>query len=166
MTIIFLDIDGVLNSMSCKVKIEGFDFVEDEKILLLKEIIDLTGAKVVLSSTWRFGWYAMEHIEHPDEGDLRDIRMFKALRDKLSEYGIELSGYTEDFGRRGAEISAWLKNWQGEPIESYVVLDDMGGKEMQPHCKYLVQTSMTHGLQEKYIKQVLKILGKSSDNRS
>ena len=158
MKVIFLDIDGVLNSMSCKAKIEGFHFVEDEKILLLKEIIDLTGAKVVLSSTWRYGWYAMEHIEHPDEGDLRDIRMFKALRDKLLEYGIKLLGYTDDLGRRGAEISAWLKNWQGEPIEAYVVLDDMGGDEIQPHCKYLVQTSMTHGLRSKYIEKVLKIL--------
>ncbi len=111
MKVIFLDIDGVLNSMSCKATIEGFDFVEDEKVVLLKEIIDLTGDKVVLSSTWRYGWYAMEHIENPDEGDLRDIRMFKALRDKLLEYDIELLGYTEDFGRRGAEISAWLKNW-------------------------------------------------------
>ena len=104
MKVIFLDIDGVLNSMSCKATIEGFDFVEDEKVALLKEIIDLTGAKVVLSSTWRYGWYAMEHIEHPDDGDLRDIRMFKSLRDKHLDFDIKLLGYTEDFGRRGAEI--------------------------------------------------------------
>ena len=165
MKVIFLDIDGVLNSISCKVKIEGFDFVEDEKVALLKEIIDLTGAKVVLSSTWRYGWYAMEHIENPDEGDLRDIRMFEALRDKLLDFDIELLGYTEDFERHGAEISAWLKNWQGEPIEAYAVLDDMGGNEIQPHCKYLVQTSMTHGLQAKYIKKVLKILGTNQTKR-
>lgn len=159
MKVIFLDVDGVMNCITTKAKIDGYMFVDDVKVALLKEIIDLTGAKVVLSSTWRYGWYAMEHIEHPDEGDLRDIRMFKALRDKLLEFGIELLGYTDDFGRRGAEISAWLKQWQGESIESYVVLDDMGGKEMQPHCKYLVQTSMTHGLQAKYIKKVLEILG-------
>ena len=166
MKVIFIDIDGVLNSMSCKAKFEGLPFVEDEKILLLKEIIDYTGAKVVLSSTWRYGWYAMEHIEHPDESDLRDIRMFKTLCDKLQKFGIELLGYTEDFGRCGEEISACLKDWQGEPIESYVVLDDMGGDEIRPHCKYLVQTNMTHGLQANCIKQVLKILDKNSANRS
>lgn len=159
MKVIFVDVDGVMNCITTKAKIEGYIFVDDEKIELLKEIIDRTGAKVVLSSTWRYGWYAMEHIENPDEGDLRNIRMFKALRDKLLEFGIELLGYTDNFGHRGAEISAWLKSWQGEPIEAYVVLDDMGGDEIRPHCKHLVQTSMTYGLQAKHIKKALKILG-------
>ena len=49
MKVIFLDVDGVLNSLSCKEKIDGYLFVEDEKIALLKELIDHTGAKVVLS---------------------------------------------------------------------------------------------------------------------
>ena len=158
MKVIFLDVDGVMNCITTKAKIDGYMFVDDVKVALLKEIIDLTGAKVVLSSTWRYGWYAMEHIEHPDEGDLRDIRMFKALRDKLLEFGIELLGYTDDFGRRGAEISAWLKQWQGESIESYVVLDDMGSDEIRPYCKHLIQTTLTHGLQASDVTQAIRIL--------
>lgn len=158
MKVIFLDVDGVLNSLSCKEKIEGYIFVEDEEIARLKELIDHTGARAVLSSTWRYGWYAMEHIKKPDENDLRDIYMFEALRDKLQEHSIELLDYTEDFGRRGDEISDWLKKWTGEPIESYVVLDDMASIEIQPHCKYLVQTSLSRGLEPKHIKKAINIL--------
>lgn len=158
MKVIFLDVDGVLNSLSCKEKIEGYIFVEDEKIARLKEIIDHTGAKVVLSSTWRYGWHAMEHVKEPDENDLRDIYMFEALRDKLLEHGIELLGYTKDFGRRGDEISDWLKKWMGEPIETYVILDDMGAVEMRTHCRYLVQTSISRGLEQKHIKRAIDIL--------
>lgn len=47
MKIIFLDIDGVLNYENSKSK------VEEEKVKLLKEIVDKTGAEIVLSSDWR-----------------------------------------------------------------------------------------------------------------
>ena len=54
--IIFLDIDGVLNSIDyfehtkhCK----GYSEINPKKVKLLKEIVDRTGAEIVLSSTWR-----------------------------------------------------------------------------------------------------------------
>ncbi|MFR1854625.1 MAG: HAD domain-containing protein, partial [Beduini sp.] len=59
MKIIILDIDGVLNCEYCKIKIDGVHFVMDEKIILLKQLVDRTGAKIVLSSTWRYGWVYM-----------------------------------------------------------------------------------------------------------
>lgn len=164
MKVIFLDIDGVLNSLRCKEYIEGYMFVENEKILLLKDIILRTDAKVVLSSTWRYGWYAMENVKEPDDEDKLNIRMFVALRDKLQEHGISLLSYTDDFGRRGDEIKAWLDNWQGEPIESYVILDDFGGVEIRPYCKYLVQTGMSEGLTVKHTEKAIKILNKEQDH--
>jgi hypothetical protein len=45
--IIFLDVDGVLN------KAETQGSFEETCVLKLKEIMDQTGAKIVLSSTWR-----------------------------------------------------------------------------------------------------------------
>lgn len=165
MKVIFLDVDGVLNCITTKAKIDGYMFVDDEKVALLKEIIDHTGAKVVLSSSWRYGWYVTDHFEESRDSDLRDIHMFEALRDKLLDFDIELLDYTDDFSRRGEEISAWLKQWQGEPVESYVVLDDMASIEIQPHCKYLVQTSMTHGLQAKEVAQAIRILNKDNTPR-
>ena len=50
--LIFLDIDGVLNNANSSV----FELcvIEDELVNLLKEIVDKTGAKIVLSTTWRY----------------------------------------------------------------------------------------------------------------
>ncbi len=163
MKVIFLDVDGVLNSLDTKETIEGYIFVSDDKIELLKEIIVQTGAKVVLSSTWRRGWYCKEHIEQPNESDRQDIRMFDALCEKLHEFNIELLDYTGDFGPRGQEIDAWLKAWQGEPIEAYVILDDMRGTELRPHARYLVQTSLGGGMTEKHVQRAIKLLNTNTN---
>lgn len=163
MKVIFLDVDGVLNSLDCKALIEGYYFVEDEKIIRLKELVDKTGAKVVLSSTWRYGWYAMEHVAEPDEGDLREIRFFKALREKLRQFDIELLSYTEDFGRRGEEIRKWLDDWNGEPIESYVILDDMEPEEFSGHLGQLVETTLGYGLEPEHVQQAIEILNTKQD---
>ena len=112
----------------------------------------------MLSSTWRRGWECKEHVAEPTPSDLQDIRLFDALVDKLKEYNIELMSYTEDFGLRGEEIDKWLSEWQGEPIESFIILDDMGGAEMRPHSLYLVQTGFREGLQPKHVQKAIKLL--------
>ena len=134
MKICFLDIDGVLNYIGCKSKLRKMYFVDDEKLKLLKQLIDKTGAKIVLSSTWRFGWRDI------DEGkDSIDVKDFIALRDKCLEFGIEFLDYTPVYYYyRGEEIDFWLKDWKGEPIESFVILDD--GVDMEPYLDHLVHT--------------------------
>ena len=60
MKVIFLDIDGVLNSDEYVDKVKKSDIqgierdIDIEKVKLLKRAIDETGAKVVLSSSWRY----------------------------------------------------------------------------------------------------------------
>ena len=61
MKVIFLDIDGVLNSFQTfreiyyEHELTGFRRVaiDIDKVKLLKEIVDNTGALIVLSSSWR-----------------------------------------------------------------------------------------------------------------
>ena len=158
MKIIFLDIDGVLNCLGCQEKIQGCIFVEEKKIFLLKELVDKTGAEIVLSSTWRYGWECRDNIENPSPSQLQDIRLFEALEERLAFCGIKLRGYTDDFGPRGKEIDAWLKAHFEENIESYVILDDMDAEELQPHSHRLVQTSIFYGLEAKHIRKATKIL--------
>ena len=50
MKVIFLDIDGVLNS-DASLMVD--DRVEGDLILNLKYIVDKTDAKIILSSSWR-----------------------------------------------------------------------------------------------------------------
>ena len=60
MKIIFLDIDGVLNCVTTKERIPGSKLLlgmEDIKIRYLKEIVDRTDAKIVLTSTWKVDWF-------------------------------------------------------------------------------------------------------------
>ena len=158
MKIIFLDIDGVLNGRYTEETFEGYVFVSDEKVQLLKEIIDSTDAQVVLSSSWRRGWFLKDH--YPSYSG-EEIWLFDALQQKLGEYGIELMDYTEELGHRGEEISKWLKAYTGEPIDSYVVLDDMNEEELRPHAKQLIQTDAGSALTEKDVELAIKLLNKT-----
>ena len=140
MKIIFLDIDGVLNYEKSKSK------VEEEKVKLLKEIVDRTGAELVLSSDWRHWW------EKPDED-------FKLLIDKLNEFGLKLISKTKEtaHGYRGAEIHQWLGEWTGEAVERFVILDD--NVDMKPHMDRLVWTDFKYGLSKRAVKRAVKLLG-------
>jgi len=64
MKVIFLDIDGVLNCDKTP-NPRKFPYIVDKKLLVrLKKLLDRTGAKVVLSSTWRcdpVGLFAAKH---------------------------------------------------------------------------------------------------------
>lgn len=164
MKIIFLDIDGVLNCRWCKNFIDGYHFVMDEKILLLKQLVDRTGAKIVLSSTWRFGWIYMDaYTSENDVFQQREIRHFIALREKLQEFGLEIFSRTpvSELNFRGLEIDQWLQEWEEERIESFVILDDMNGRYLRPHSNCLVQTSLQTGLMQKHVEKAVKILEKT-----
>lgn len=155
MKVIFLDVDGVLNNTHTRETVEDYIFVSDDKILLLKQLIDKTDAKIVLSSSWRKGWRFKENNPHCAN---EDVRLFNALEFKLKEYGIELMSYTKHLWHRGKEIADWLEKWDGETIESFVILDDMNEEDLLPHSKRLVQTNISEGLTENHINQVIQML--------
>ncbi len=164
MKVIFLDIDGVLNTYDSKERAFGYIFVEDRKVALLQQLVERSGAKIVLSSTWREGWDMQLHPEDYGKIDTSSIKLFEALKQKLLEYDMELLDHTPVCGKRGKEIDAWLHMWQGEPIESFVILDDMSGVELRPHSRWHIQTGITVGLQQKHIEKALKMLERS-DNK-
>lgn len=146
MKIIFLDVDGVLNNSEWAkrmidegVRVYAEDMLEDRAILLLKQIIDATGADVVVSSTWRDDPKAMEH-----------------LLVQLAAYDIWPIGSTPRTNlRRGDDISQWLERYDGY-IESYVILDD--DSDMTVHMDHLVKTSFEHGLRHEHVERAIEIL--------
>lgn len=158
MKLIFLDIDGVLNSETTTLQTKsGFDLVDIDKVLLLKQLIDETGAKVVLSSSWRYGW-----VNATAEDLVKDNPIYQdfcELRDLLKEYGIVLSYKTRtemSVPSRATEILGFLKGWGGEEIENYVILDD------EPYTSILeknwVKTETEIGLTEEHLNKALRIL--------
>ena len=59
MKVIFLDIDGVLNSEEYYESFPDGEFIppiDPVCVERLKRIVDRTGAKLILSSSWRGGW--------------------------------------------------------------------------------------------------------------
>lgn len=155
MKIIFLDIDGVLNNIRTRETFENFVFVDDDKILLLKKLIEKTDAKIVLSSSWRIGWRFKEKNSHCAN---EDVRLFEALQRKLEEYEIKLMSYTKHLWHRGKEIDAWLNEWNGEKIESFVILDDMAKENFDPNSDHLIQTDISKGLTQCNVDEAIKIL--------
>lgn len=160
--IVFLDCDGVVNSADYFERVKGTrpdptnedemfaGCVDPEAVKLLDEILERTGAKVVVSSTWRlchegFGFITRAlHWGSKNQGGpgLIHHRSF-----------IDVTGSE---GRvRGNQIDAWLKAHPG--VKSFVILDD--DSDMEPHMDKLVQTSWKHGLQREHVEQAVKMLG-------
>lgn len=140
--LIFLDIDGVLNS-------DNTDFdphtapLDPLNIESFNRIIAVTGAKIVVTSTWRF-FTSLENIasyfaEASIQGEI--IGMTPDLR-AGDDAPIEIE-YT-----RGEEIFRWLKE-QGavDPEncgERFVILDDRG--DIEPFLDRHIMTSGQIGL--------------------
>jgi len=185
MKIIFLDIDGVLNgwdfseyvryniwSIIPSKKIKNFirskshyAEVDKKRVRRLGIICKETGAKVVLSSSWRNG---LLHHTGKRHYDLDRNKLFWDLMDK---YHIEVIGKTpklQDSGKREDEIMAWLSE-HGYDIENYVILDD---EELEmPVDNHFVKTSHKgyegyiccskmkwSGLANAHVKQAIQIL--------
>lgn len=113
MKIIFLDIDGVLNSLTGIVGNDGSykpNGLSKESIGLLKFVIAHTDARIVISSTWRIGksidWF---------------IGLFEAYGlHKPPVIGLTPSSKPNDI--RGDQINRWLSN--KPDIEKYICIDD------------------------------------------
>ncbi len=129
--VIFLDIDGVLNhqlfyekripeakkELRKQVKNEEIDRqeyhrrqIDSSSVVFLNDIIEATGAKVVLSSSWRLG-NSKEYMQTL----LADCGFTGELIDRTPRL--------EGSMQRGPEIEAWLAE-SGIAVSAYVILDD------------------------------------------
>lgn len=148
MKIIFLDIDGVLNSSkTARRTTGGYTFVGNRQLKNLKRIITATDAKVVLSSDWRY-----------DRDDPRWNRDYLELRDELSRNGIRFYGFTPELpsSHRGAEIAQWLSDHS--EVSNFVILDDR--LDIEPNKDHWVQTVMSRGLGTEETDKAIDILMK------
>jgi hypothetical protein len=98
--IIFLDIDGVLNSS--QEQSQNPNFIDPVKLERLQRIISATGAKIVISSNWRV---AMSEV----------YRVLESIRDSII-------GKTSYGTARAEEITDWIAEHN---ITKFVVLDDL-----------------------------------------
>ncbi len=132
MKIIFLDIDGVLNNDDTPGEFICWD---PNLIKILNRIIEETGAKIVLSSTWR-------KIEYRCDAIKNDMK-------------INYIGKTPIlWKKRGIEIQEWLD--ENPDVEKFVILDD--DSDMVHLMPHLLQTDGEFGLTNEIADEAIKRL--------
>ena len=158
MKIIFLDIDGVVNSLSTKERAPSHVIgVEQSKIALVKQIVDATGAELVLSSTWREDWFYEHERAHYDD--------WCYLRDEFAKQGLHFIDYTplRKDRHRGTEIKEWLEATEHK-VTSYVVIDDCMYDIQELHEGHTVKTFFDDGLMLHDVEEAIKVLNQKDDS--
>lgn len=161
MKIIFLDIDGVLNCRTSKSYCHDDEMgiitgIDSDKVKRLAKIVEITDAKIVLSSDWKVGWEKYYITRKPSHAKYLDNHLKKKgnliIFDKtpITNKG---SWY------RGEEIITYL-NLHSD-ITHYVILDDIFFEDFD--CKeikeHLVLTDYIIGLTDNDVEKAIKILG-------
>lgn len=152
MKIIFLDIDGVLNSVRYdRQRTVNQGNIDETRLQLIKALVDETKALIVLSSSWRKHW----------EKDITQCDAIgRAINEVFAKYQLDIYDKTECLPNndRAEEIRKWLK-LQGN-IEAFVIFDDIAfgwGNDLQEH---LIKTNprIGFGLEEKHIQRAIELL--------
>ena len=143
--------DGVLNTTKTIRMCCGFHFVDTRKVLRLREIVERTGAVLVMSSSWRYGatnncaWYeTIGYNELQEE--------FKRLRCPL---WIDTTPCMPGV-KRQKEIFAWLT--AHPEVDEFIILDDVG-QELTWYWDRLVLTDPRVGLNKERMELAIKMLG-------
>lgn len=129
MKLIFLDFDGVLVNRKSLMQASGMHAKADpDCVRELNRILEVTGAKVVVSSTWRHAGLL-------------------AVKDFLSEWGVKCQtiGITpRGYGVRGHEIQQFLEQNRRHDVEDFIIIDD--DSDMAHLLPRLIKTEFEVGL--------------------
>jgi len=147
--ILFLDIDGVLNSAEWFAKMQAdalsrrpiSHMIDDGCVDRLNRLLDASGADVVVSSSWRL------------------VHTLAEIRSALKSKGFtgRIIAKTPSYrGSRGSEIQAWLTAHERD-AEDIVILDD--DSDMGHLASSHVCTSWGVGLTDADVSRALALFG-------
>ena len=162
MNVIFLDIDGVLNSKfwdeSHQMEISDGKHIDTEKVILLSKLVNRTNASIVFHSGWRF-WF--------DENIKPTRKESEHLVNLLAKEGMSISGVTPDFTTeeirktkkfskvKADEILTWLH--EHPETENWIVLDDLD-LHNEEIARHQVMTDSEYGLTAYDVDKAFKML--------
>lgn len=167
MKIIFLDIDGVLNSNfwneNHQREISDGSLIDVEKVGLLGEIVRRTDAGIVLHSGWKF-WFGQDLKPNRQESE-RLVELLEneglAIQDITPDFSTEEIKRTKKFSLvKAAEIFEWLK--QHPEVKQWVVLDDLD-LHSEELARHQVRTDQVVGLTKEDVELAVKQLTKTSE---
>ena len=153
MKIIFLDFDGVMDTAyyahilekeGCSGNDEFVAVFDPNCVECLKEIIDNTGAEIVVTSSWKS---LMTY---------RDLLNMWEQRG-LPGYVIDMTPSSSECRCRGDEIDAWLKECKEDC--QYVILDDIDESNFNEHqLPKLIVVNPYHGLDKEAAERAIELL--------
>ena len=138
MKIIFLDIDGVMNSevyhKNLDTKKKNWRRFDPEAVKMIKRLVEEFDAKIVISSLWRF---------------VAKKELAKELKESglINHLHIDWKTPVIEPGHRGKEIKLWL-NVHPE-INDFVIIDDDSDVLSEYNDKF-VKTDYYDGLQAEH----------------
>jgi hypothetical protein len=142
MNVIFLDIDGVLNSSTHGYgNHENPDFIE-YAIFQLKRIVKDGNASIIISSSWRVG-SSLEEMQC----------IFNKYQ--LGDYIIGLTPRINNYRGRHEEIKSYIKH-ADYPISNFVILDD--DSDMDGLFRNFIKTDAQYGLTKVDAERAITIL--------
>lgn len=161
MNLLVLDIDGVLNAHEWNDEIKCGQIHKD-KVERLNTILRETGAKILISSAWRY-------LVHRGEMNLMGLEwLFRShgiIANRLvgitDPDPVDRETYTGEniwihSNDRGAQITRWIKD-SSEPVEAYVVIDDLDlGISQEGHP--FIQTQSEEGLTVSQMVRAVELL--------
>jgi hypothetical protein len=146
--VLFLDIDGVLNSeefykneFKSGNKTSRFD---SASVLIAKKIIEEYSLEIVISSTWRFG--AIDMLMH----ELQKNKLIKYLHNDWFTPVIHPA-------HRGTEIKYWLDIHP--EVTDYIIIDD-DDNILEEQKNNFVKTCIQRGLKTEHYNRVRAIFSK------
>ena len=145
--IIFLDFDGVITWP------DSHWNVDPNKLKLLESILESTGAKIVISSSWR------GTCKNGQEFIDKILGSRRAIASAVSKDSLFIKSIYDVTGIgacRGDEIKQWLDDHQGQ-VESYVILDD-DSDMLEEQLFNFVQTDGFYGLSDRTVHLAIQIL--------
>lgn len=155
MKVIFLDIDGVLNTPSSESRCGEYIGIDDEKVEKLKKIVEKTKAEIVLISTWKKYWRKEEKLK-----PLQDYSA-NYLDEKLAKQGLKAIDKTKDKadGRYLSRGESILEYVYRNNVENYIILDDCqfdyDGCDLTDNY---IKTNQIEGLSEQQVKAACETL--------
>jgi hypothetical protein len=167
MKVLFLDFDGVINTatdFSPGSKPEqpdrwGHDLslIRPELVARVDEVCRRTGAKVVFSTSWRYG-------NTPDY--LHKLLVTRGLTaghagqtpvpQEIAGPGVEGLYRVEC---RGDEVQGYLD--RHPEVEAFAIVDDMGEDAFSGLLDHFVQTSIATGITQDHVERLVIILGET-----
>lgn len=147
MKILFLDIDGVLNTPEFLIKKKDSKSMDPKAVDILNKITNITKCKLIISSSWR-------HLYPTLEENICDFKLYNIQGDIIGRTP------SKDFvvrNQRGKEISSYIRN-SNHAIDDFLILDD--DSDVGKLKNKLILTDSKTGLLDCHKNKIIEIFNK------